>query len=206
MPSDARICRVVGGSAESRVRRQRACLTSSMEPIGAQTRLSSMRYFVLVFALVAGATACVSESKDGPRDAERTDTLATTSPASPTPSPSAVPPTGDAAMWSLVKRSRPGADTSRFTASVSRLGCNGGVTGQVYPPSVEYEDTRIVVTFAVNPVTGLSNCQGNRSKPFEVVLAEPIGDRQLFDGQCLTGSPGEGTSFCEPDGVRWAGP
>lgn len=109
-------------------------------------------------------------------------------------------------MWALVQGSRPGADTRRFTAAVSRLGCNGGVTGQVYPPSVAYEEARVVVTFAVVAVTGNATCQGNRSKPFEVVLAEPIGDRQLFDGQCLTGSPGEGTSFCEPDGVRWAGP
>lgn len=73
------------------------------------------------------------------------------------------------------------------------------MTGTVVPPAVEFRPNRlIVVTFRVLPEHSgqAGGCQGNNSVPYEVALGEPIGDRVLLDGRCV--SDAEKSSYCYP--------
>jgi hypothetical protein len=111
---------------------------------------------------------------------------------------------GAAAVWELQSGQRLTAFTTGFTALVSRLECNNGITGAVMAPNVQIRNSEIVVTFQVEPKEpGGADCQGNEWVPYEVTLNEPIGDRALIDGQCLPGWAAEQTSFCDPDPRRW---
>jgi hypothetical protein len=111
---------------------------------------------------------------------------------------------GDAAVWWLSGDSELTSKTSSFTAIVSRLGCNSGVTGNVLEPQLDYGDTQVVVTFEVELASGGAHfCQSNREVPYEVVLLEPVGDRELVDGACLAEGEARTTSHCAQGGVRW---
>jgi hypothetical protein len=92
---------------------------------------------------------------------------------------------GDAAKWRLM----PGQDlqksSTKFTALVWRLACNGGVTGQVLAPTIHKSESQIVVTFRVAAQEpGAKTCNGNNEVPVEVDLGEPMQGRTLVDGQC----------------------
>ncbi|MEU4420783.1 hypothetical protein AB0F81_09160 [Actinoplanes sp. NPDC024001] len=93
--------------------------------------------------------------------------------------------------------------STTFTALVSRLGCNSGVTGEVLAPRIEPRRSEVVVTFSVaaKPPGEVASCQGNDQVPYEVDLGEPLNGRPLVDGQCR--GPAAGTSFCEPDATRF---
>ena len=109
-----------------------------------------------------------------------------------------------AATWQIPKGSQLSTSTSSFTASVQRLACNGGVTGTVREPRVDYSDSRVILTFEVDgAASGAGDCQGNRAVRYEVVLSEPLGGRELVDGACLAGGEARTTAYCLPDGVRW---
>lgn len=138
---------------------------------------------------------------------EQTDQADSTTPAEGG-AVTAAPPRadGEAAVWEVDPAEEIDESSTTFTALVSRLGCNGGVTGQVLDPVVESDATQVVVRFAVAPKEpGAANCQGNDLVPVEVDLGEPLGDRSLVDGECLPGGEAPGTAFCDPDGVRFDG-
>ena len=117
------------------------------------------------------------------------------------PTPSAG---GETAVWELGPDQAISASSTNFTARVSRLECNSGVTGAVLAPDVQIAGSEVVVTFQVEPQNpNGANCQGNNWVPYQVELGEPIGNRPLIDGQCLPGREAERTSFCRPDGRRW---
>lgn len=119
-------------------------------------------------------------------------------------SPEDTAPAGDAAVWSLPGDARLAESTTTFTAGVSRLDCSSGVTGTVLEPQIDHDDDRVVVTFVVERLPeGAADCQGNPEVPYEVVLDEPLGDRELVDGACLPGGEAEATSHCRNNGVRW---
>ena len=109
----------------------------------------------------------------------------------------------DAAAWRLAPDKPITPDTTTFTALVTRIGCNNGVTGDVHEPEIRLEDDEVVVTFTVASVRGEASCPGNDEVAYEVELAEPLGGRTLVDGQC-TSDEARGTSFCRPDGVRYS--
>jgi hypothetical protein len=111
---------------------------------------------------------------------------------------------GDIAVWGIGE-GLPTRSTEAFTASVYRLECSGGETGEVLPPDVSVEETKIVVTFSVKPLPeGVAyTCQGNPSVPYLVELGEPVGERELVDGACLSGEAVT-TSFCLEGPVRWS--
>ena len=115
--------------------------------------------------------------------------------------------TADAApgVWEL-DPSQPAPRTAAgFTALVTRLGCNGGVTGEVARPHIEMTASQIVVTFQVTPGDPeAATCPSNQPVPYLVELGEPVGGRQLIDGRCLPGGEAETTSLCEP--TRWTLP
>lgn len=124
----------------------------------------------------------------------------TTSTTSPAPPPA--PEAGDAASWMIDPADPPSAESSSFTALVTRVGCSGGLTGQVLRPGVVLAETEVVITFTVAAQSGPAPCPTNDSVAVEVELLEPIGDRVLVDRPCNISETGA-TSYCEPPGVRW---
>ena len=90
------------------------------------------------------------------------------------------PEPGDAAVWVTDHSQRPGPEDSTFTALVSRLGCNSGVTGEVLRPGVRFSETRVVVTFTVTADRDGGDCPSNDQVPFEVQLGQPLGERTLL--------------------------
>lgn len=124
--------------------------------------------------------------------------------ACPSTSASTNPPgePGDVAVWALKPDEIPAPDAQSFTVLVTRLGCNGGVTGDVYPPTVSISDAEIVVTFTVEHSPG-GRCPTNDQVPYVVDAGQPIGDRRLVDGACLPDDDGVSTSFCTDGGVRY---
>jgi hypothetical protein len=110
---------------------------------------------------------------------------------------------GDDAVWFISPEAEPDQSAETFEVDVMRVGCNGGVTGKVMEPSVDIADERITVTFSVEPVLG-GDCPGNDRVPYTVVVGEPIGDRELFDGGCHVGMQGAQTTWCiDNNPVRW---
>jgi hypothetical protein len=94
--------------------------------------------------------------------------------------------------------------STKFTALVSRLGCNSGVTGQVLAPEIQMSESEVVVTFSVAPrQPGPATCPGNDQVSYEVDLGEPLGNRAFIDGHCLPGGEAATTSLCVPDSTRF---
>jgi hypothetical protein len=110
---------------------------------------------------------------------------------------------GDAAVWFLAPDQDLQESSTTFTALVSRLGCNNGVTGQVLEPEIHMSESEVVVTFSVAGQHGPADCQGNDQVPYEVDLGEPLQARTLVDGQCRPSGAAASTSFCVPDATRF---
>ena len=111
---------------------------------------------------------------------------------------------GETATWTVVSDNPPTTTARSFTAMVERLGCSGGETGEVLQPTVSADEERIVVTFSVESLPpGAYTCPGNKAVPYVVELDEPIGNRQLVDGACLSGEAAS-TSACSDGAVRWS--
>lgn len=107
------------------------------------------------------------------------------------------------AVWVLAPDQALDADASGFTAGVTRLGCNSGVTGTVNDPDIQVTEDEVVVTFTVSPgPPAAADCPGNDEVAYDVELPAPLGDRSLIDGACLGEEAGD-TVFCEPSGVRF---
>ncbi|MEV6813048.1 hypothetical protein [Micromonospora sp. NPDC051296] len=111
---------------------------------------------------------------------------------------------GDAAVWFLGPGQSLQESSTTFTALVSRLACNSGVTGQVLAPEIRMSDSEVVVTFLVAPKQpGPATCPTNDQVSYEVDLGEPLRGRTLVDGQCLSGREAATTSFCTPASARF---
>ena len=107
------------------------------------------------------------------------------------------------AVWKIDPNTPPMPASERFIALVARLACNDGVTGEVLPPDVAIRRTEVVITFKVAPAKpGFHNCLGNHPVAQSVNVGQPIGDRQLVDGACLSGAA-KSTSHCSEGAVRW---
>lgn len=110
---------------------------------------------------------------------------------------------GDTAVWDVDPADPPTPSATSVTVMVTRLGCNGGVTGEVLEPEVAADGEQVVVTFSVEPLgAGDYTCPGNDSVPYVVELDGPLGDRDLVDGACLSGDAAS-TSHCSNGAVRW---
>lgn len=133
-----------------------------------------------------------------------TDPAAVAPPATGASGPATATVRGDSATWSLKPGQRLQESSTGFTALVTRLGCNGGITGEVLAPQIRFGEAEIVVTFAVAAKEpGAATCVGNNQVPYEVDLREPLRDRALVDGQCLPGAEATTTSYCTPDSTRF---
>lgn len=111
---------------------------------------------------------------------------------------------GDAeATWDVAPDQSLDADTTTFTALVTRLGCNSGVTGEANEPAIEVTDAQVVITFTVSPGEPSSaTCPSNDQVSYDVELPEVLGSRELIDGACESGEA-KGTEPCHPDGARY---
>ncbi len=110
---------------------------------------------------------------------------------------------GSPGVWELARGQRLNNSSSTFIAIVTRLDCNGGVTGKVAKPVVQFAKSQIIVTFHVTPKNdGIANCESNELVPYKVELDEPLKGRTLKDGQCLSGGPAVGTTLCGSS--RWS--
>lgn len=174
------------------------------------------RSVILTVALLL--TACDSGGSAEPGSVP-TSALAATSTVSTTggtPAPTTAAPTtavqappetsepepGDAAVWTVDPAGALTVESTSFTARVTRLGCSGGITGQVFPPAIELRADAIVVTFLVEHIPG-GECPGNNAVPFDVTLPEPVGNRPILDGACAPGARAATTAFCVSGGERW---
>ena len=159
-----------------------------------RTRLFSVLLWTSLTALTSACGAVPESSKT---------ISGTTTEAEPHTSAKASAP-GDAAVWTLKSDQTLQGSSTKFTALVSRLGCNSGATGQVSAPQLRISESEIVVTFAVAPKgPGPATCLGNDEVAYEVDLREPLQGRALVDGQCLPGGEAENTSFCTPGSTRF---
>ena len=113
---------------------------------------------------------------------------------------------GDAAVWELESAAEIGASSTTFVALVTRLGCSGGITGEVLEPTIVLGEADVVVTFFVAALDSdvEQTCPDNDRVRYEVTLGEPIGQRQMSDGSCLSGGQAASTSFCAAGAVRWS--
>lgn len=119
--------------------------------------------------------------------------------ASPPPHPSTTASTtrdGNAATWWLLHPEEVTADSTVLNIGVTRLGCAGGVTGEVLTPRVVYEPDRVLIEVDVAALPNEAyDCPGNDEVPATVALTEPIGERILVDGACLDDAV-NGTANC----------
>jgi hypothetical protein len=108
------------------------------------------------------------------------------------------------AVWQLSPEQSLTEGATVYIAVVSRLGCNGGVTGSVNSPDIDISEAEVVVTFFVSPgEPQVADCQGNDQIDYEVTLPEALGDRKLVDGACES-AEAESTVYCDDGGVRYS--
>lgn len=97
---------------------------------------------------------------------------------------------GDAAVWVLGRDQSIDRSSTTFTALVSRLGCNSGVTGQVLPPEIHMTESEVVVTFSVSRRSSLvlQGVQATGQSPTQSISGNPCWTgRSSMATACLTG-------------------
>jgi hypothetical protein len=157
-------------------------------------RLASVLVWASLTAMTGACQTAAEPSTATP--AETPETGASTSATTSAP--------GDAATWQLGPEQSLQSTSTGFTALVSRLGCNGGVTGQVLAPEIHPSQSEIVVTFRVAPKEpGAAPCPSNNQVPYEVDLGEPLRGRAVVDGQCLPGGEAADTADCADGPTRF---
>jgi hypothetical protein len=108
---------------------------------------------------------------------------------------------GDPATWTITDGAIT-SETQQFEALVTRLGCAGGVTGEVLEPDISLGADDVTIEFAVDSISGDQSCPDNDQVAVNIDLGEPIGDRSLVDGACSIREAAT-TLFCTDEGVRW---
>lgn len=92
---------------------------------------------------------------------------------------------GSAADWKLDPAAPPpGPASTEIPLLVNERECASGeaATGRIQEPVVFADDRRVVVSVFVREVEGGAECPGNPDTPYTLRLAEPLGERALFDG------------------------
>ena len=83
----------------------------------------------------------------------------------------------------LLSTSGPGFAGSGLSrkAVVREVACTGGlsVVDRIVAPAIVYNATEVRITLAAQTLPGIHTCTLNPTEPFEVQLAEPLGNRTL---------------------------
>ena len=196
---------MVGGSREQRLTRQYA----AVEPAARIQRPSCMRNTILsVLGLAMLLVACGTNDSSGNATQDKGSATSAPSPSTTSTEPESASGDGEAAVWVIRDAHSVSTESKEFTADVTGLGCNDGVTGTVLRPTIREDAAQIVVTFTVEPVSpGAHTCPGNNFVPTVIKLQDPIGQRQLVDGACDPGGAAVSTAWCRvefADPVRWS--
>ncbi|MDQ0726057.1 hypothetical protein [Microbacterium sp. W4I20] len=119
-------------------------------------------------------------------------------PTTATPDPSDAPLVpGAPATWQLIDPDSVTSDSTTLEVEVTRLDCANGVTGELLAPVVTYDADRVTIRIDAEPTgSGAANCLGNDAVPVTVTLREPVGERTLVDGACIS-TDAERTAACE---------
>jgi hypothetical protein len=96
----------------------------------------------------------------------------------------ASPEVGPAEWWLDPAADPPGPATTVLQALVLERACASGASavGRIAEPVIITTATTVTITMGVWRRVGDQDCQGNPPTPFEVVLPEPLGTRELLDG------------------------
>ncbi len=94
---------------------------------------------------------------------------------------------GNADWWLPEGEPKPGPATRTFEALVQERACASGrpADARIVGPDIVGVNDLVLVTFAVRPLEGGQNCQGNPASRVTVDLGEPLGGRTLLDGGTL---------------------
>jgi len=112
-----------------------------------------------------------------------------------------------AAYWVFDPNWQQDLAATEIPVLVSRVGCNGGRTGQVNPPFIAVYDGvtsaleelhQLFVTFTVSPPPPeMAACPTNAAVPYLLQLPAPLGTfTDLMDGICAADSTANNTTFC----------
>jgi len=111
-------------------------------------------------------------------------------------------PKSDPAVWTVDPDHGLTPDSTTLTVRVTRTGCGEPQTGSVVP-RIDMGTSTITITLRLKP-----HWSGDRTCPedgsfvsYRVHLDEPMGTRDLVDGQCPPLGDAD-ISVCPPDGVR----
>ena len=113
---------------------------------------------------------------------------------------------GADAVWQVPDGAVLDPSTRSFAVEVSRVECNSGETGEVLEPTVREGARKVVVTFRVlsdDSDTDLKTCVGNEWVPSTVRLSEALGQRTLYDGECLPEATATAPGLCGAGGLRY---
>lgn len=88
------------------------------------------------------------------------------------------------ATWRLDPASLPIPEDLTITVFVTEIACAGGrpPQGRLLPPVVLAADDAVTIAFAVRRLPGGQDCPANPEARVVIELAEPLGNRGLFDG------------------------
>lgn len=114
-------------------------------------------------------------------------------------------PAPSIARWGLDPAALPTPDDRSISVGVWEVPCSGGrdITGKILPPEITYEPERVVVTLWLEPLPSLGpnealTCPLAPPVPYNVGLSEPLGDRELVDGNQVTGGDANWGGLLEP--------
>ena len=103
---------------------------------------------------------------------------------------------GVPATWQLVDPDSVDPDSRTLEVEVTRLECADGVTGELLAPVITYDADQVTIRIDAEPrAVENANCQSNDAVPVSVALSEPLGERTLIDGACIS-TEAQGTAEC----------
>lgn len=102
-----------------------------------------------------------------------------------------LPPELGFAIWRLDPDDLPTPEDLTVTVLVTEIACASGrpPLGRLMPPVVLAADGAVTIAFAVRKLPGGQDCPGNPEARVVIQLAEPLGNRGLFDGSAFPAAP-----------------
>jgi heat shock protein HslJ len=114
-------------------------------------------------------------------------------------------PVPSSARWGLHPAALPAPADRSIRVDVWEVPCSGGraITGKILPPEVDYEPERVVVTLWLEPLPVLGpnealTCPLAPPVPYTVELSEPLGERELVDGNQAIGGDASWGGMVDP--------